>query len=306
MSIPYTVLRNKQDYKRFLDGSELEFMNINEITKQDLENVCFENLRRYDLTPKGFLKVRGILKQTLEYAFEESLIVDNPYHRINFKKFQDMLIEPAKIKDRVHSEEELQRILEYTREREEKYPENFASFAMELQILMGLRRGEVTALMWKDVHEDRIDIVREQISINYSTKKAIVNHTKTYTDREFPLTDDIKEFLDRLYRAQEMQNIQMDYLFPQDNELGYLKNDSVYYFYRRMCKNLGIKLSRSAMKGTHSFRRNAITKAVNNSNGNTFLVSKIYGNSPEVINSNYYTSIDMDQARAVVKKVTKG
>ncbi len=46
-------------------------------------------------------------------------------------------------------------------------------------------------------------------------------------------------------------------------------------------------------KGTHSFRRNAITDVVNASGGNIILASKLFGNSPEVAKKNYFTGIDM-------------
>lgn len=70
----------------------------------------------------------------------------------------------------------------------------------------------------------------------------------------------------------------------------------VYHFYSRLCGRLGIKLSRETVKGTHSFRRNAITDVVNASGGNLMLASQLFGNSPQVVRKNYYTGMDMTDA----------
>lgn len=55
-------------------------------------------------------------------------------------------------------------------------------------------------------------------------------------------------------------------------------------------------------KGTHSFRRNAITDVVNASGGNIILASKLFGNSPEVAKKNYFTGIDMQDALECLNK----
>lgn len=56
------------------------------------------------------------------------------------------------------------------------------------------------------------------------------------------------------------------------------------------------------MKGTHSFRRNAITDVVNASGGNIILASNLFGNSPEVAKKNYYTGVNVDEALEVLNK----
>ena len=71
------------------------------------------NLRRYDLRPKAFLSLRGIIKAVLSYAFEEYYIFENPYDRVNFKKFDSMLVKSTPISERVHSKDDIDRILNY-------------------------------------------------------------------------------------------------------------------------------------------------------------------------------------------------
>ena len=81
-----------------------------------------------------------------------------------------------------------------------------------------------------------------------------------------------------------------------------ITNNVVYRFYRRICDKLGIRISREETKGTHSFRRNAITDVVNASGGNLILAAALFGNSPEVAKRNYYTGINKEEALRVLNE----
>ncbi len=82
-------------------------MLISEITKKDIEDVCLMNLNRYDLKKKAFLSMRGIIKAVFKYAYAEYWIADNPYERIDFSRYKDMIIRPVDIGERAYSEESL-------------------------------------------------------------------------------------------------------------------------------------------------------------------------------------------------------
>ncbi len=108
---------------------------------------------------------------------------------------------------------------------------------------------------------------------------------------------DLNEYLRRLLTMLDTYYPGSEYLFPdKKTDLGVINNNTVYRLYSRICKKLGIKISRDEIKGTHSFRRNAITDVVNSTGRNMVLASKLYGNSPEVACKNYYTGIDLNEA----------
>ena len=180
------------------------------------------------------------------------------------------------------------------------------AYALELQILTGARRGEIPPLRRSDVHDSHIEFKREQLSVrshgNVPEHCEIVEHTKTHTDRYYPRTEAINEFLRRLTASLNEFYPDSEYLFPADTKTGVIGNSAVYSFYRRICKKLGIKISKDEIKGTHSFRRNAITDTVNLSGGDVILASKLYGNSPEVIMQNYYTGIDQTKALSILNQ----
>ena len=306
VSVQNTVNRNRTEYSRFFGGTDFEKKYVDEITKKDIESVCYLNLTRYNLTSRAFMSMRSILRAVIKLSFDEYWINDNIYDRIDFRKYKDMLSKAAETADRVHSEEDVQKMLGYIHEHQRKHPKYLPSYALELQIAMGLRRGEVPPLMWTDIKDDLITISREQLTVKKSEDNPkeyfqIVNHTKNHKNRVFPVTTKIKDILSRLWKCHELNGIESEYLFPAKSDNGVITNNTVYNFYRRMCKALDIPIQRDLIKGTHSFRRNAITKVVNNTGGNVILASQLFGNSPDVALKHYFTKADEEQARKALE-----
>ena len=143
-------------------------------------------------------------------------------------------------------------------------------------------------------------LVSASTKSSYGNDFIIVHHTKNYKDRYFPITNDLKAFLKRLKDMQDTYYPNSKYLFPADNKNGIITNRAVYYMYQGICDKLGIELTHDAVKGPHSFRRNAITDVVNTTNGNIIMASELFGNSPEVAKQNYYTGTDLALAKSVL------
>lgn len=304
-SVNNTVTRNKSEYKRYFAGTFIESKYIDMISKEELENIVFMNLQRYDLHKKGLASMRSILKAIYDLAYEEYWITDNTYNRLNFKKFSDLLVQSVPVSERVHSNTEIADMMEYIHEYQKKKPRYIPAWAMEMQILTGTRRGELPPLRWSDIHEDYIEIKRSQITVKKNgTKKEsfkIVSHTKNYKDRYFPITDNLRVFLNRLKDMHDRFYPDSEFLFPANTENGVITNNVVYGFYNRMCKNLNIVRVPGVIKGTHSFRRNNITDVVNATNGNVIMASTLFGNTPGVAEKNYYTGTNLAEAKEALK-----
>lgn len=293
----------RSSYKRFFEGTEFEKMFIDTITKKDVEDIIYYNLERYSLREKALKEVKGILKAAFELAYEEYWVKDNVFERINFKKFSGMVARDVDIDKRVHSSEDLKRIIDAVHDHQTKHPDYMPSYALEMQILTGARRGEIPPLRRSDIGKGYVSFTREQITVKGNPSRfVIVEHTKTYKDRLFPRTSTLNEFLTRLYEVLGMYYPYSDFLFPANTENGAITNYMVYQFYSRICRKLGIRISRDEIKGTHSFRRNAITDVVNASGGNLILAAELFGNSPEIAKKNYYTGINKEEALEILNK----
>lgn len=295
-----TILKYRSEYTRFISDTDIENKCVNLITKKDIEKLCLLNLKRYKLKKKAFNSLRGILKLTFDYAYNEYWIVDNIYNRMDFKPFAKLIVPDTPIKQRAHTQEEIKAIIKELHERETTSPKRSAPWALEMQLIIGSRRGEIPPLEITDIHEDYVTIDKEQLynEGNYT----IVNHTKTHQDRDFPISDDLKDLLERLMARNRKLYSNSKYLFPHTTSDKPITGNAMYKEYASICKALGIEKDENIIKGPHSFRRNAITDVVNSTNGNTVLASSIFGNSPEVIRKNYYTGTDLEIARASLNK----
>lgn len=305
VSVQNTIARNRSEYKRFFEGTFIESKYLDTITKQELDDIVLMNLKRYDLRKKGLASMRSILKSIFDLAYEEYWITDNVYSRMNFKKYSDLLVESVPVSERVHTDEEIAVMLKYIHQHQTKKPSYIPAWALEMQILTGMRRGELPPLRWSDIHDDYIEIKRSQITVkDDKTKKEsfqIVPHTKNYKNRKFPVTDDLKVFLKRLKDIHDRFYPKSEFLFPADTENGVITNNVVYLFYRRMCKKLNIEQIPGVIKGTHSFRRNAITAVINATDGNVIMASALFGNTPEVAEKNYYTGTNLAVAKEALE-----
>lgn len=295
-----TIRKSDYEYKRFFEGTKFEEKFIDEITRKDIEDIYEWNLARYDLKKKAADGIRVIFSKVFQYAFSEYLVSENVYLRCNFSQFKDMIIEDVPISQRVYSDIDTFKILEYIRAFQIEKPKYIPAYALELQILMGARRGELPPLSWSDIFDDRIWIHKEQL--NTKTGFVIVDHTKTHVERYFPITKDVRKVLQKLKVVHDKYYPDSELLFPGTANTGAISNNVVYQFYKRSIHNLGIKETPGITKGTHSFRRNTITGTVNKSGGNIYLASKLYGNSPRTAEKNYYTGIDLVAARELLEK----
>lgn len=304
VSVKNSVSKYQFDYNRFFKETAFEAMRIDKISTNDIGNIMCMNLERYSLKKKSVLAMRTILSITFKYAYNSEWIKDNPYLRVNFKKFTDMIMSDTPLEQRAHSDEDVQRIIDVLHEYNRKKPDYIPAYALECQIYMGARRGEIPPLTWDDVKEDSIFIHRELLMQkkfgDQAERFVIANHTKTNKNRNFPITNDLFDLLKRLRTVHDTYYPDSKFLFPADNKNGCITTLIVYHLYKRICNRLDLEISKEAIKGTHSFRRNAITTLVNRSGGDLIMAAKIYGNSPEVIESNYFTNTDLDRARSLI------
>jgi len=307
LSVNNTILHMRQAYNRFIKDSSIENSYIDKISKSDLENFFYDVLTGGYCRKKAFLECRGLVKQVLSLGYEHYWIEENPYYRINFSKYNDMIIQSTPISKRVHSDKDLDRMIEYLHEYQQKKPDYMPAYALELQIIAGLRRGEIPPIEWSDVTETGLNINKEQILVRKSDRNnksfnQIVNHTKNYTDRSFPMTKDLRDFFIRLRAVNKEYFPGNIYCFPNTKtDTGVITNNAVYPFYVRMCNKLNIEISKDFIKGPHSFRRNGITRVANNPEGNIMIASMIYGNSPQSASSHYYSGVNMEIARKLVE-----
>ena len=153
LSVTNSISRHWQTYDRFFTGTDFEKLYVDEITELDIEAVCRMNLERYDLRKRAWQSMRTVVKQVMDLAFHRRWIQENTYLRCDFAQFRDMVLPDVPIARRAYSPEEMEKIMAFIAEKQRKSPSYLPAYALEMQILLGLRRGEVPPLRWSDVHD---------------------------------------------------------------------------------------------------------------------------------------------------------
>lgn len=292
LSVKNSVKRRRQMYARYFSGTDFEKMPVKSIKAKHIEDIYEYNLQRYDLRRKATADMRSVLKTTFDLALRRGIIRNNPYPACDFEQYCYLVVPDSKVSERGYSQAEIDSIIELLHAQQCHKSKYYVSYALELQILCGLRRGEVPPLRWSDIHDGCIDICREQVTTKDGC--VIVGHTKTWTDRRFPVTEKVMDLLKRLKVAQYNADYHGIYLFPHGD--GCISNRAVYHLHERICDKLGITISKDCVRGTHAFRRNAITDVANKPGGGLLIASKLFGNTPTVAEKNYFTGIDLESA----------
>ena len=317
ISAKNTVARHWQTYNRFFKDTDFEKRSINEINKRQIEDVILMNLKRYDLRNTAFVSMTTVLRTAFSYAYEHEWTTENAFTRVNLKdpRFRNMLLDAVPLEDRAYTDSEMCRIFDELHRIQEKKPYYLPAYALELQIICGLRRAEICGLKFSDIQEDRksgepcLMINRELLVIKKGTPNGkaqshLVEHTKTRKSRKLPIFDDLKDLLQRIIAVHKQYHLNSEFMFPRKEpvkgEPECISINTVYHFYHRMCERLGIRLQRETIRGPHAFRRNKADEIENSSGGSAELASRLLGNTPEVLKQNYYDGVDMRAAKDIL------
>lgn len=290
-----TADRNRKDFRRFISGTDLENMYVDDITKKDLDRLIIMNCKRYDLIKSAFNAMRCVLSSTMRFAFEEEMIETNPYMRLRFKKYDQLYFDGADTVDRMFNDIQIQKIKDELEKIHEKRPYQMTAWAVHLELLVNFRPGEAPLLLWEDIHENYFGVCKEQIK-TVSGAHLGVNHTKTRYNRRVPLTPRVQKLLDRIKAFQSVYYPNTPYLFPNVDGTDCVKKKAVYDCLHRICERCGIQLSSQARKGSSAFRKAGSSKVQTATNPD--FESKIFGHSPEVARKHYLADdgLDMDEA----------
>lgn len=316
-SVKNTVCRHWQDYNRFFAGTDFELMYISEITKSDIENIVLANLTKYNLRKRALTNMLSLLRTAFTKAYQEEWIEKNTFDLVNVKdpRFTNMLIEPVDLEKRIYSEYEFRVIKKAVQERHAEEPKYMPAYALELQMLLGLRRGEVCALKFSDIQKDDragvlcLVVQRELLTVKKSPVNPkeymkIVEHTKTKMIRKIPIYDELQHLLLKIIAVHKQYGLNSEFIFPGETKPGCISIGAVYRFYRHICRSRGITIRADVIRGPHAFRRNAAER-ISNSGGSAEMAAKLLGNSPAVLKSNYYDGMNLAEAKEILNSANK-
>ncbi|MCR4960575.1 MAG: tyrosine-type recombinase/integrase [Lachnospiraceae bacterium] len=290
-----TMHRIDNDWNRYYVGSDIVKKPLIALDKVCLDEWAHELIRRYTLTKTQYYNTTVIMRQALEYAVERGIISENPFNQV---KINRKLFKPVKKKadaTQVFLVEEQQKI-EAEAIADFKESGYTACLGIALCFQLGARLGEMVALKWSDIGEEKLNHIHiqrmerkvhaEQSDGTWKTiGYEVVNHTKSEAgDRNTYLTQRARDLLQMI---KEWNN---DHGYA-DREYVFLGKDgnrihskALDTRVRKYCAHIGID-----SKSMHKIRKTYISTLVDSNLININTIREMVGHEDERTTLRNYT-----------------
>ena len=211
---PHTSYHNEVDFKTNVSGTPLSAIPIDKITTEDLDDWARSVLLNKPMTSKRFNTIRIVVTGPLELAVRKKLISTSPWipHLMDFRRlFKTQAKAPAS--EKMFFPGEISFIIDkclkdYVKNR------NSANIAIIINFDLGLRVGELAALMWEDVDWERNLIsIRRQENSSHEIEQAVKSDSSAGY-RSLPINEYVRAFLHKL---QEDSGYSSGYIFRKKN-----------------------------------------------------------------------------------------
>ena len=253
------IIRVKSTWKKFYENSPIATVPLKDFTKISLEEWACSVIKSNELDSTAYSNFALIIRQMLDYAVDLSIIEENLFRAVNIPR---RIFTKNKKKDgesQVYSEDEAKEIEEialadfYHNHNRHKYP--LAPLSVIFLFHTGLRLGEVCAIRYEDISDQKLHIQR---MYQRDTKK-IINHTKSDDgDRIIPLDNTAGKIIALAKEYQKENNAETDgYIFSIDTQP--LSYNSVSVALKKFCRIADIPY-----RSCHSIRKTVISKLIDN------------------------------------------
>lgn len=162
-----------------------------------------------------------------------------------------------------------------------------------LAVRLGLRRGELLGLRWKDIDfGQRLIRIRQQV-IRLDSEIVVTTPKTDSSRRDIPAPDDVLLVL--LDHQQALGELGHTYVFP-NAQGSYRRPDGINQHFRRVCKRLSF-----TGYAFHSLRKTAIT-AWRRGGMDLEIASSLAGHSGVKVTAEVYSDATIDRKRAALDK----
>ncbi len=287
---PETLHRYKSDYKRFFKGYPIEKMDIFDITEEIIVLHIRKVIEDKQLTYRASKELMAYFNMVFRKAIMDRVVKkdENPCEYVDVEMLRRFCKEPKNVpnEERVLSHKEVDALLEKLRNPNDRM-NRVVNLAIELAIFTGMRVGEIAALRWEDIDDEKITI-RHSEKWNRDTNERYIADTKTHKIRTFPLTDDIRDILRRTKEYELRMGYIGEFVF-QDADGRVIGRKISCTCQRRTICTKGFTRGKSIHAIRRTLNSNLKAKGVP-----TQVAANLLGHTVEVNESNYtYDNMDV-------------
>lgn len=275
-----TVSKYDTDKERYFTGTEFWDTDISAITEDDVKEFVIDSVKSKGLCKSATKGIFGYIDRTLTFAARHKYIPEVPTQYLSGKDFYQYSADsPRADVSPIISKEDYLLLENALRHDHIEHPGYIPSYAVEFASLTGMRVGEIAALRWDCIFDDHILIDKSE-KYNSKTKKYFIDKTKNKKIRKFPLTQEIKELLTSIKKAELEAGYLSEWVFS--DETGRISYRKICSCVKNKCRQLGI-----TTRGIHAYRK-TLNSNMRCNGVSPVVAASILGHSAQV-NEQYYT-----------------
>lgn len=222
-------------------------MKFKKIDSIFLAEQCCQIIKSYNMSNKEWQNVKTILNGMYEYATAKKYIQSNIMHDVKITvKFRQVV--KKSYKTEVFNNKEIEELNAYL-DAMISETQDASFYAVRLNLLCGLRVGELTALKWSDIENMKLHVIREEVRNQETNTYAIEEHTKTHEDRYVTLVPKAVELLSKIQH-------QGEYVFMRDSER--LTSRQIQYVLEKYAER-----NNKIVKRSHKMRKTYASRLAN-------------------------------------------
>lgn len=303
------IRRIASDWDNYYKNDPLIDIPLTQLEYDVLQEWALKKVRLHELTKKQYYNMTVIIRQSLDYAVQKKMIVENPFSNIHIdSKLFKVKRKPADETQVFLMDEQPQIEAEAYRDFQETGYN--ACLTIPFAFQTGLRLGEIVAIKESDLQGDYIHIQRMEIREveqlpdgTWSKQKfKVVDYTKSEAgDRWVYLSSKAKDIIKKVLENNQEQNF-CDNGFLFLNKDGRIHSKGVDCRIRKYCRHIGIM-----EKGTHKVRKSYISTLID-SGLNINEIRKQAGHEDErTTYGNYcYNRLSNTQTESILEKALCG
>lgn len=295
---PNTPVRYDTDYERYFKYNDLSAREIDDINEDDIKLFMRNTIKDLSLCKKAAKTLFGYLRRVFRCAKINKLIESNPIEYLNAKDFYKYCIPSTRSqKAQIVSDLDMAKLNHEFASDYINKPWYIPTYAVVLASLTGMRVGELSALRWEDIEDDKI-IIRSSEKYDRQTKEYFISSTKNDKIRAFPITEEIKNILENVKNAEVEYGYYCEWVFANEN--GRVHAPVISSCIKNKCRKVGIP-----EKGIHALRKTVNSKIRYNGVSGA-MASSLMGHT-EQVNEEYYTFdvSSMEEKRRIISMVNQ-